>query len=123
MVGQMDYINPHRSTQDVVIRLCVTDAELTKLGYDLIACKVRTQEEMNAEGYDPTKSYTELYCSGRLQIGYKLSVCKLSELPNGENLKVGDYDMIMLIDAYDPETNEKSIVNAQAVTTIHIVDQ
>ena len=123
MVGQMDYINPRRSTQDVVIRLCVTDAELTKRGYDLVACQVRTQEELNAEGYDPTKSYTELYRSGRLQIGYKLSVCKLSALPDGKNLKVGDYDMVMLIDAYDPETNEKAIVNAQAVTTIHIVDQ
>ncbi len=123
MVGQMDYINPHRSTQDVVIRLCVTDAELTKRGYDLISCKVRTQEEMNAEGYDPTKSYTELYRSGRLQIGYKLSVCKLSALPDGKNLKVGDYNMVMLIDAYDPKTNEKAIVNAQAVTTVHIVEQ
>ena len=123
MVGQMDYVNPRRSTQDVVIRLCITDAELVKRGYDLVACKVRTQAQLSAADYDPEKSYTELYRSGRLQIGYKLSVCKLSPLPNGENLSIGDYDMVMLIDAYDPETNEKSIVNAQAITTIHIVNQ
>ena len=123
MVGQMDYVNPHRSTQDVVIRLCISDAELKKAGYDLVACKVRTQKEMNAEDYDPEKSLTVLYSSQRLQIGYKLGYCKLSALPNGETLKVGDYEMVMMIDAYDPKTNEKAIVNAQAMTTIHIVDQ
>lgn len=123
MVGQMDYVNPHRSTQDVVIRLCISDAELTKAGYDLVACKVRTKKELSAEGYNPEKSYTVLYSSQRLQIGYKLGYCKLSPLPNGETLKVGDYEMIMMIDAYDPKTNEKAIVNAQAMTTIHIVDR
>lgn len=123
MVGQMDYVNPHRSTQDVVIRLCISDAELKKAGYDLVACKVRTQKELNAEGYDPEKAFTVLYSSQRLQIGYKLGYCKLSALPNGETLKVGDYEMIMMIDAYDPKTNEKAIVNAQAMTTIHVVDR
>ncbi len=123
MVGQMDYVNPHRSTQDVVIRLCISDAELKKAGYDLIACGVRTQAEMDVDGYDPDKAFTVIYSSQRLQIGYKLGYCKLSPLPNGETLRVGDYDMIMMIDAYDPKTNEKSIVNAQAATTIHIVNQ
>lgn len=84
MVGQMDYVNPHRSTQDVVIRLCISDAELKKAGYDLVACKVRTQKELNAEGYDPEKAFTVLYSSQRLQIGYKLGYCKLSALPNAE---------------------------------------
>lgn len=123
MVGEMDYVNPHRSTQDVVLRLCISDAELKKAGYDLVACKVRTQSEIDAEGYNPEKAYTVFYSSQRLQIGYKLSYCKLSHLPNGEPLKVGDYSAFMMIDAYDPVTNEKAIVNAQAVTTIHILDQ
>lgn len=123
MVGQIDYVNPHRSTQDVVIKLCVSDAELKKAGYDLIDCGIRTQAEMDAEGYIPEKSFTVLYKSQRLQIGYKLGYCKLSPLPNGKTLKTGDYDMVMMIDAYDPKTNEKSIVNAQAETTIHIVDR
>ena len=30
--------------------------------------------------------------------------------------------MIVAIDAYDPETNEKSAVNAQAPITVHIVN-
>lgn len=123
MVGQKDYVNPHRSTQDVEIRLCISDAEFKKAGYDLVACKVRTQKELDAADYDPEKSFTVLYSSQRLLIGYKLGYCKLSALPNGEMLKIGDYDILMMIDAYDPKTNENAIVNAQAMTTIHIVDQ
>lgn len=123
MVGEMDYVNPHRSTQDVVIRLCISDAELQKAGYDPVACQARTEAETQAEGYDPEQAFTVLYQSQRLQVGYQLSYCKLSPLPNGEPLKVGDYDLVMLIDAYDPQTNEKAIVNAQAATTVHILDQ
>ena len=37
--------------------------------------------------------------------------------------RMTDYEMIMMIDAYDPKTNEKAIVNAQAMTTIHVVDR
>lgn len=37
-------------------------------------------------------------------------------------LPIGDYEMIVAIDAYDPETNEKSVVNAQAPITVHIVN-
>lgn len=123
MVGQMDYVNPRRSTHDVVLRLCISDAQLIKAGYDPVKVGVRTAEQVAAKDYDPAKSYTELYRSGRLQIGYKLSYCKLSALPNGEFLKVGDYDMAVMIDAYDPQTNEKAIVNAQATTTVHILNQ
>lgn len=123
MVGEMDYVNPYRSTQDVVIRLCISDAELEKAGYDPVACGARSRQEREAEDYDPEKAFTVLYRSQRLQIGYKLSYCKLSPLPNGETLRVGDYEMVMMIDAYDPETHEKSIVNAQAMTTIHVLDQ
>lgn len=123
MVGQMDYVNPRRSTHDVVLRICISDEQLKKAGYDPVQVGVRTAQEIADEAYDPASSYTELYRSGRLQIGYKLSYCKLSALPNGTFLKPGDYDMAVMIDAYDPETNEKAIVNAQATTTIHILDQ
>ena len=121
-VGRMDYINPKRATQDVVVSLVVSDAELTAKGYDLVATGVRTQEELNAADYDPAKAYTKLYQSDRLQIGYKLEACKITSLPNGEHLPVGDYEMLLIIDAYDPETFEKAAVNAQAPVTVHIVD-
>lgn len=120
-VGRMDYTNPKRATQDVVVSVAISDKVLTEKGYDLVKLGVRTAEEMAAEGYDPAKSYTKLYQSGRLQIGYQLQACKLGALPNGEHLPIGDYDMMILIDAYDPETHEKAVVNAQAPVTVHIV--
>ena len=122
-VGQMNYVNPTSSTQDMVIRMCITDAELTKAGIDLVKTKVRTQAEINAEGYDPEKAMTTLYQSGRVQIGYQLEYCKITALPSGDKLPVGEYKTVMLIEAYDPKTNEKSIVNAQAEMTIKIVDR
>ena len=91
--------------------------------YDLVADGIRTKKEINAPGYSAENSFTELYRSGRIQIGYKLTWCKLSPLPNGEDLKVGKYNMVMMIDAYDPVTNEKSLVNARALTTVQILDQ
>lgn len=122
-VGEMEYVNPARATQDVVIHICVSDSELVKAGYDLAAVGVRTEEEMASPDYDPDALYTELYRSGRIQIGYGVDNCKLSPLPNGKTLIAGDYEMVIMIDSYDPETNEKSIVNAQVPITVHIVEQ
>lgn len=122
-VGEMGYVNPARATQDVVVRLCVSDRELVRAGYDLVATGVRTAEELAASGYNPDESYTELYRSGRIQIGFGVDNCKLSPLPNGQTLKVGEYEMLIFIDSYDPVTFEKSIINASAPVTVHIVEQ
>ena len=73
------------------------------------------------EGYDPETSYQELYRSGRIRIGYGIEDIKLSALPDGTALPVGDYEMLVAIDAYDPDTHEKSVVNAQAPITVHVV--
>lgn len=122
-VGAMNYVNPARATQDVVVRICISDSKLELAGYDLISTGVRTVEEKAAEGYKPGEAYTELYRSGRIKIGYGVDNCKLSPLPNGATLKAGDYEMVIFIDSYDPETFEKSIINANVPITVHIVDQ
>ena len=81
------------------------------------------QAALEAEkGYDAETSYQELYRSGRIEIGYEIEAAKLSALSDGSYLPIGDYEMIVAIDAYDPETNEKSVVNAQAPITVHIVN-
>lgn len=123
MVGEMGYVNPARATQDVVVRICISDSELTAAGYDLTATGVRTAEELAAAGYVPEEAFTELYRSGRIEIGYGIDNCKLSPLPNGEKLKIGEYEMVIFIDSYDPETFEKSIINANVPIAVHIVAQ
>ena len=121
-VGQMGYRNPARATQDVVVHIVVSDSELVKAGYDLTAIGVRTAEEMAAAGYNADTAYTELYRSGLVQVGYAIDNCKLSALPNGEMLKIGSYEMLLLIDGYDPETHERSIINTNVPITIHVVE-
>lgn len=120
-VGQIDYVNPKRSTQDVVIRVLISDAELLRV----LGKTGRSEKEQAAleaeEGYDPETSYQELYRSGRIRIGYGIEDIKLSALPDGTALPVGDYEMLVAIDAYDPDTHEKSVVNAQAPITVHVV--
>lgn len=122
-VGAINYVNPASSTHDMVIRLCISDTELKKAGIDLIAAGVRKQSETDAEGYDPDKALTTFYQSGRVQIGYQLENCKITALPGGDKLPVGEYKAVMVIEPYDPKTNEKSIVNAQAEITLRILNR
>ena len=66
---------------------------------------------------------TTFYQSGRVQIGYQLENCKITALPGGDKLPVGEYKAVMVIEPYDPKTNEKSIVNAQAEITLRILNR
>lgn len=120
-VGEMGYVNPSRATMDAVVRICISDSELVNAGYNLASTGVRSAEEQAAEGYDPANSFTELYRTGRVQIGYAVDNCKLSALPNGTMLGVGEYEMIVMIDGYDPDTNEKAIINTQVPISVFIV--
>ena len=121
-VGIIDYVNPKRSSLDVMIRVIVSDAELMRV----IGKTGRSAAEQAAieenENYDPQTTYQTLYVSGRLKIGYMLEAIKLDALPDGTLLPVGEYEMIVAIDAYDPVTFEKAVVNARAPITVHIVE-
>lgn len=120
-VGEMGYVNPSRATMDATVRICISDSELTKAGYDLVAAGVRSAEEQAAADYNPDNSYTMLYRSGLVKIGYGVDMCKLSPLPDGSTLSVGEYEMMVMIDGYDPKTNEKAIINTQVPVTVFIV--
>jgi hypothetical protein len=63
-----------------------------------------------------------MYRSGRIPIGYAMEIVGLKALPNGTYLPLGDYEMKVVIDPYNPETNEKSVVNAEAPVTVHVVE-
>ena len=51
-----------------------------------------------------------------------IEAIKLGTLADGTALPVGDYEMLVTIDAYDPVTFEKAVVNARAPITVHIVE-
>ena len=120
-VGLIDFVNPKRGTKELVIRIVISDAELKRT----IGRTGRTAEEQAAleatDGYDANASYQELYRSGLVQIGYSLPAAKLGTLADGTMLPEGNYEMLVVVDAYDPETHEKSVLKTQLPITIHIV--
>ena len=121
-VGIINYVNPRRSSLDVMIKVVISDAELMKT-IGKTGRKTADQAALEADpNYDPASTYQELYVSGRLQIGYMIEAIKLGTLADGTMLPVGDYEMLVTIDAYDPVTFEKAVVNARAPVTVHIVE-
>lgn len=120
-VGRIDFVNPKRGTRNLLIRVHVSDAELIKK----IGKTGRTAEEqakLDADpNYNPETTYQELFRSGLLQIGYALPAAKLNTLPDGTTLPIGDYEMLVVVDAYDPETHEKAVMKTQLPITIHMV--
>ena len=121
-VGLIDFVNPKRGTRNLLIHIQISDAELIRV----IGKTGRTAEEqakLDADpNYDPEKTYQELFRSGLLQIGYALDAAKFSALPDGTTLPVGDYEMLVVVDAYDPVTNEKAVMKTQLPITIHMVE-
>lgn len=119
--GIIQYVNPKRSTQDVEICIKVSDAELIRtIGKTGRSAADQAKLEASA-GYDPKTTYQVLYRSGRLKIGYMLELCQFNALPDGTKLPAGDYEMIVGVEAFDPETYEKAVVNAQAPISVHII--
>ena len=119
--GIIQYVNPKRSTQDVEICIKVSDAELIRtIGKTGRSAADQAKLEASA-GYDPKTTYQVLYRSGRLKIGYMLELCQFIALPDGTKLPAGDYEMIVGVEAFDPETYEKAVVNAQAPISVHII--
>lgn len=120
-VGLIDFVNPKRGTRDLLIHIVISDAELLRT----VGTTGRTAEEQAAleakSDYDPATSYQELYRSGLIQIGYALPGAKLGSLPNGMTLPEGDYSVLVVVDAYDPETYEKAVLKAQFPLMIHMV--
>ena len=120
-VGLIDFVNPTRGTRDLLIHIMITDAELM----ETLGKTGRTAEAQAAleaeEGYNAETQYYELYRSGLIQIGNALPAAKLGALADGTMLPEGTYEMMVVVDAYDPETHEKAVLKTQLPIKIHIV--
>ena len=80
-------------------------------------------KEISAILYSPIEERKEtlpclIYFHGG---GYSLPAAKLGTLADGTMLPEGNYEMLVVVDAYDPETHEKSVLKTQLPITIHIV--
>ncbi len=120
--GIIDCHNPLRSTENIVLRILISDAELIAHGYATAGMSAEDYAARVAEpGYDAATAYQELFRSGLIPIGYNLQMIGLSALQDGTYLPEGEYKMKAVLDPYDPETHEKSTVNAEAPVNIYIV--
>lgn len=62
-------------------------------------------------GYTGDGSMIPLYQSGLIAPGYGVDIITLGALPDGSRLPAGEYELSVLLEFYDVETNEKSAVN------------
>ena len=70
-----------------------------------------TAEDLARAGYELGEEYAVLYQSGLIAPGYGVDVITLGSLPDGSKLPVGEYELSVLLEFYDVQTNEKSAVN------------
>lgn len=116
----MNFKNPGRSNQHMVMQLQITDQELI----DTMGSSGRTKEEqkeLKKNHYDPKNSRIVVGESGTIPPGYKLDKIDLHKLPNGKKLKKGNYNAIVVLSFYDIETNQKAMVNTQTPVKLVVV--
>ena len=72
-----------------------------------------TVEDQEKIGYAGDGSMVSLYQSGLIAPGYAVDVITLGALPNGSKLPAGEYELSVLLEFYNTDTNEKSAVDTQ----------
>ncbi|MCL2072251.1 MAG: hypothetical protein FWH07_08525, partial [Oscillospiraceae bacterium] len=70
--------------------------------------------------YDPENHRTVLAKSGSVPPGYRLESIPLSEHPNGAVLPRGEYDAIVYLTFYNPDSNARVMVETQFAVTLQV---
>ena len=70
-----------------------------------------SREELARAGCEIAEAYLPLYQSGLIAPGYGVETVTLGRLPDGSGLPAGEYELSVLLEFYDMQTNEKSAVN------------
>ena len=70
-----------------------------------------TADDLARVGISSDQEYQTLYQSGLIVPGYGVDVITLGTLADGSRLPPGEYELSVLLEFYDVETNEKSAVN------------
>lgn len=79
-----------------------------------------TAEDQARIGYAGDGEPVPLYESGLIVPGYGVDVITLGALPDGRRLPAGEYELSVLLEFYDVETNEKSAVNSVIPLTVTV---
>lgn len=71
-----------------------------------------TAEDQRKIGYAGDGGMVSLYQSGLIAPGYGVDVITLGSLPDGSKLPAGTYELSVLLEFYNIQTNEKAAVNS-----------
>lgn len=112
-VARLNFKNPGKSNQHMVIQIQLTDEELiNKTGEN--GRTAEQQKQLDESGtYNPKQMRIVVGESGTVPPGYKLEEVQMKDLPNGKQLKAGEYNAIVYLTFYDIGTNHKSMINTQ----------
>lgn len=118
--GVFAFKNPGDSTNNIVIELQLTDAEMI----NTLGSTSRTtaeQARIQAQpGYSPETTRQVIGRSGAIPPGYALDEINLQLLQDGTTLKRGEYNAIIYLVFYDITTNEQAMLNTQMPVTLII---
>ena len=99
-IGELAFYNPGNSTQDIVVKLTISDQELIdKLGVNHRTFLDQKRLEVLGE-YDPETYRQDLAVSGRVPAGSRLETLTLNALQDGTDLPPGTYKGIIELDVY-----------------------
>ncbi|WP_147576405.1 hypothetical protein [Dielma fastidiosa] len=119
-IGELNFYNPGNSTQDIVVKLTITDEELIdQLGESHRTLFDQKRLELLAN-YDPKLMRQELAVTGRIPAGSSLMYLELKTLQDGTELPPGTYKAIIELTFYDTESQEKALLNSQLPVGIRI---
>ena len=119
-IGELAFYNPGNSTQDIVVKLTISDQELIdKLGVNHRTFLDQKRLEVLGE-YDPETYRQDLAVSGRVPAGSRLETLTLNALQDGTDLPPGTYKGIIELVFYDSESQEKALLNSQLPVGIEI---
>ena len=119
-IGELNFYNPGNSTQDIVVKLTITDEELINQLGDAHRTLFDQKRLEILANYDPKLTRQELAVTGRIPAGSSLMVLELKTLQDGTELPPGTYTAIIELTFYDTESQEKALLNSQLPVGIRI---
>ena len=118
--GVVDFTNPEGSTVNVQYLLTMSVADILRqtgrTGY--------TEEEYAAlsrrEGFSPESERVVVGQTKGIPPGKRVHTITLGALPDGSALGRGVYPATVVMAAFDPQTNQRAMVGAEASVTVEI---
>ncbi|MCL2578735.1 MAG: hypothetical protein FWE32_01760 [Oscillospiraceae bacterium] len=117
--GQMSFMNPGTSNQNVVVQIHFTDAQAVRIMGSTGRDAGEQQRLRDNPQYDPENHRTVIAQSGAIPPGHQLDYLTLAIHPDGAALPPGQHSAIAYLIFYDIHTNNRAMMESQFPVTIN----